>query len=215
MDPQRFDQLVHPPRGDPGQVTVRDHGDQRSLGAFAALQQPLREVRARAQFRDRDVDRADPGVQIAVPVTVALRDPARRGLAPFGADHGIHVRGQQGVDDGLQQVTHQIRRRVRQRFAEHAGRDAPIDVKRALTVDSLGMLAGRWFGEEAVHLSRDRAFEAPNNVLLRQAFGGAAFDVGAGWFVVAHPDQRDRIEGIVCGAVAATVQSMSVLSLAG
>ena len=38
VDPEGLDQLVHPPGRDPGQVAVRDHGDQRRLGPFATLQ---------------------------------------------------------------------------------------------------------------------------------------------------------------------------------
>jgi hypothetical protein len=35
VDAQGFDELVHPARGHPGQVAVRDHGDQGRLGALA------------------------------------------------------------------------------------------------------------------------------------------------------------------------------------
>ena len=77
VDAEGLDQLVHPPGGDAGEVAVRDHGDQRGLGPLAALEQPLGEVGALAQLRDRDVDRADPGVQVAVPVAVALRGATR------------------------------------------------------------------------------------------------------------------------------------------
>jgi hypothetical protein len=41
VDPERLDELVHPPGGHPGQVAVRDHRDQGGLGPLAALQQPL------------------------------------------------------------------------------------------------------------------------------------------------------------------------------
>ena len=77
VDAQGLDQLVHPPGGHPGEVAVRDDGDQRGLGALAALEQPLGEVGALAQLGDRDVDGADPGVQVAVAVAVALRCAAR------------------------------------------------------------------------------------------------------------------------------------------
>ena len=75
MDPEGLDQLVHPAGRDPGEVAVRDHRDQCGLCAFAALQQPFREVGAGAKLRDGDVDRPDPGVEIAVAVPVALREP--------------------------------------------------------------------------------------------------------------------------------------------
>ena len=44
VDAERLDQLVHPAGGDAGEVAVGDDGDQRGLGALAALEQPFREV---------------------------------------------------------------------------------------------------------------------------------------------------------------------------
>lgn len=104
VDAQGFDQLVHPAGGHAGEVAVGDDGDQRGLGALAALEQPFREVGALLELGDGDVDRADTGVQLAVPVAVALRHPVGAGLAPFGAADGVCVRGQQRVDHRLQQA---------------------------------------------------------------------------------------------------------------
>src|SRR5690606_111462 len=97
-------------------------GDQRGLGALAALEQPFREVGALPELGDGDVDRADTGVQLAGPVAVALRHPVGAGLAPFGAADGVCVRGQQRVDHRLQQLPHQIRRRLSEGFTEQASR---------------------------------------------------------------------------------------------
>jgi hypothetical protein len=44
-----------------------DDRDQRRLGTFAALRQLFREVGGLPQLRNRDVDRADPSVEVAVP----------------------------------------------------------------------------------------------------------------------------------------------------
>lgn len=44
-----------------------DDRDQRRLGTFAALRQLFREVGGLPQLRNRDVDRADPNVEVAVP----------------------------------------------------------------------------------------------------------------------------------------------------
>jgi len=77
VDAEGLDQLVHPPGGDPGRVAVGCGGDQGGLGALAALGQPLEEVGALAQLGDRDIDGANLGVQVGVPVTVALSGPAR------------------------------------------------------------------------------------------------------------------------------------------
>ena len=54
-DPQGLHQLVHPPRRDPQQVAGRDYRGQSPFGAFAAFQQPVREVGAVAQLRDREI----------------------------------------------------------------------------------------------------------------------------------------------------------------
>ena len=112
-------QLVHPPSGNPGEVAVGDHRDQSRLGTLPALQQPLGEVGALTQFRDCDIDRASPSVEVAVAVAVAVRKAVRARLPPFGADHSVGVSGQQGVDHGLQQMPHQIGRRVTEGFTEH------------------------------------------------------------------------------------------------
>lgn len=45
------------------QVAVSNHRDQSGLRSLASLEKPLREVRARTRFWDRDVNRACPGVQ--------------------------------------------------------------------------------------------------------------------------------------------------------
>ena len=55
-------------------------------------------------------------------VPVALRRALGAGLAPFSADDNVRVGGQQRVDHGLQQLAHQIRRRVGEGFTEQAGR---------------------------------------------------------------------------------------------
>ena len=122
VHPQGFNQLIHPARGDPGEVAVSDHGDHRSLSTLAALQQPLGEVGALAQLGDRDVDRAHPGVQVAMAVAVALGDASRSGFAPVRADDRGCVGGQQGVHHGLQELTHQIWGRVGQEIAQQASR---------------------------------------------------------------------------------------------
>nr|ACO88876.1 truncated transposase [Microbacterium sp. MA1] len=122
VDAQLLDELVHPAGAHPGQITVRHHRDQRRLGPLAPLEQPLGEVRPGAQLGDRDVDRADPGVQVAVPVAVALRGPVRAALAPLGTDHRVGVGGQQRVDHRLQQVAHEVRGGFRQGLAKQAGR---------------------------------------------------------------------------------------------
>lgn len=55
---------------------------------------------------------------VAVSVVGAL---GRAGV-PFGPADGVGVRRKQGVDHGLQQLAHQIRRRLGEGLAKKAGR---------------------------------------------------------------------------------------------
>src|SRR5699024_10008550 len=71
---------------------------------------------------DRDVDRADPCVEVAMAVAVALRRTTSAGPTVLRAGNGISVRGEQGVDPVLQQAAHQIRGRLGQGVTEQAGR---------------------------------------------------------------------------------------------
>lgn len=64
--------FVNPRGGDCGVMAVGDHPDQRRLRPLATLQQPLGEVVAGTQFRNRDTDRACPGVEVTVAVDVAM-----------------------------------------------------------------------------------------------------------------------------------------------
>ena len=103
VDAQRLDELVHPARRDAREIAIRDDRDQRRLRSFAALEQPLRKVRPGPQLRDLHVDRADPSIQRALPVAVALRRPVRRRTSVLSTDDSIGIGRQQGVDHRLQQ----------------------------------------------------------------------------------------------------------------
>lgn len=98
-DPEGLDQAVHPPGGDPEQIAGRHHARERQLGPLAPLKQPLREVRPRAQLRDRDVHRPGSGVEISVPAAVAGVRPLLAALAVAGTadrvDFRPHQRGDQ------------------------------------------------------------------------------------------------------------------------
>lgn len=91
INAERLDERVHAAGGNAGEVAVGDHGDQCRLGALTALQQPVREVRARARLGDGNVDRADSGVQLTVLLAVTLRNPVRGRFAPFGATYRVRV----------------------------------------------------------------------------------------------------------------------------
>ena len=90
--PRVSGQLVHPARGHSGQVAVRHDGDQRGLGPLATLEQPLREIAARAQLRNGDVDGANPGVKGSVAVAVSVVGALGGPGVPFGAANGVGVR---------------------------------------------------------------------------------------------------------------------------
>ena len=82
-------------------------------------QQPLGEERPLAQLGHRHVQRADPGVQVPVPVPVAPVGPLRVTGAVVGAAHRVGLRRQQRVDERGQQLPHQIRAGLGQ--LAHAG----------------------------------------------------------------------------------------------
>ena len=122
VDAELTYELVHAPGRDPGQVAVRDHGDQCGLGPFAALEEPFGEVRAGPEFGDGHIDRAGAGVQGSVPVAVALCGTALGGLAVLGAADRVRVGGEQCVDHGLQQVAQQVWGGLPESFAQQAFR---------------------------------------------------------------------------------------------
>src|SRR5690606_12238515 len=55
----------------------------------------------------------------------------------------------------------------------------------------------------------DVAFEAADDVFFGEAFGGAAFDVGAGGRVVAHAGEHDPVEGGVGLPVSSPVEPVA------
>jgi len=91
VDTQGFDELIHPPGGDTGEVAVSNNGDQCCFGSFSAFEEPVREIGACPQLRDGNVDGADPGVSGAVAVAVALGEPVGAGFTVFGADYRVGV----------------------------------------------------------------------------------------------------------------------------
>src|SRR5450432_1589929 len=58
-------------------------------------------------------------------------------------------------------------------------------------------------------LARDVALEAAHDFALGLAFGGAAFDVGAGSVAVAQPADGDQVERSVGLAIAAVVEAVT------
>jgi len=108
-DAQGLHEFVHPAGRDAEEIAGGDHADQGGFGSLTAFQEPVGEVRAGPQFGDGDVDGAGAGVELAVAVAVTGVDPLRRHGPVFGAADRVGLSRQQRVDDGGQQVPHQIR----------------------------------------------------------------------------------------------------------
>ena len=122
--PQRLHQLLHPAGRHTQQVTRRDHRRQRPLGAFAPLQQPVREVGPGPQLRDRHVQRAGPGVEVPVPVPVAGVHPLLAAFAVPGAADRVRLGAHQRLDERGQHGTQQVRARRGELIGqEHFGVD--------------------------------------------------------------------------------------------
>jgi hypothetical protein len=121
-DAERLHQPIHPACGHPEQVAGRDHAGQGCFGAAASLEEPIGEVGALPQLRDRHIQRSDPGVEIAVAVAVAAIRPIGVAGAVGGTAHTVGVRGQQGVDEPAHQLTQQVRAGLRQVLVQELGR---------------------------------------------------------------------------------------------
>ena len=118
FDAELLDQLLHPPRRHPEQIRGRDHADQCLLGPAAMLEQPVREVRARAQLRDRQLDRPGTGVPLPAAVAVTRVRPLHTALAVLGAAQRVGLRGHQRVGEGFHHRPQHIRARRFQMLAQ-------------------------------------------------------------------------------------------------
>ena len=92
------------------------------LGPFAALEQPVGEVRAGTRLGNSHVNGPNPGVQVPVAVAVALGPVLGAGLTVLGAAHRVGIGRQQDVDHGLQQTAHQVRGGLSQSLIEDSSR---------------------------------------------------------------------------------------------
>lgn len=84
---------VHPMGGQPRQVALRDHRVQGLLGTLKTLQQSLGEAGALAQLRDRHIQGADAGVEVAVAITVTGVEPLFGTNAVLRPAHRVGVAG--------------------------------------------------------------------------------------------------------------------------
>jgi hypothetical protein len=111
VDAQGGDQFLHPPSGHPQQVAGSHHRGQRLLRPPPRRHQPIREIAAGAQLGDPDVQRADPGVEIPVPVAVARVHPLRADLAVAGTADRVGLRSHQRGDERRHHLSQQVRGR--------------------------------------------------------------------------------------------------------
>jgi hypothetical protein len=103
------------------------HAGQRPFGALAALEQPLREVAAGAQLRNRQIDRTDASVEIPVPVAVSAVDPLFGAFAIAGAAHGVGLGAHQRLDERGHQLAQHVRARLGELVGQHRGRIDTLD----------------------------------------------------------------------------------------
>jgi site-specific DNA recombinase len=107
-EPHRLHQLVHAPGRDAADPGLLDHGDQSALGGLPRFQEGREVGRPGPELGDAQLQRAQPGVERAVAIAVAVRLPAQRALVAARADHALHVRLheqlQHGLSHGAQEV---------------------------------------------------------------------------------------------------------------
>jgi hypothetical protein len=121
-DPELLNEFLDPPGRHPQQVTRGDHADEGLLGPPAVLQQPVREVAALPQLRDRQLDRAGPGVPLPSPVAVAGVHPRLAAFAVASAANRVRVGAHQRVGERLHHRPQHVRDRQVQLLAQHLGR---------------------------------------------------------------------------------------------
>ena len=86
------------------------------------LEEPLGEEGPFAQLRDGHLEGPGPGVEVTAAVAVAGVDAIRRADAVLGAAHAVGLRAQQGVDEGAEELPHQVGTGLGELFVQEEGR---------------------------------------------------------------------------------------------
>jgi hypothetical protein len=107
-DTELLDEFLHPPGRHPEQIRRRHHTDEGLFGPPVVGQQPVGEIRALPQFRDRQFHRARPGVPLPCPVTVALIGPFVAAFAVRRTAQSVGLRGHERFGKGFHHRTQQI-----------------------------------------------------------------------------------------------------------
>jgi site-specific DNA recombinase len=98
--PHGLDQIVDAPGADAGDPGFLDHRHQRFLRGPARLEE-AREVGALTQLRHAQVQRPQPGLELAVAVTVAPGEATVAALVAAGADQTLDIVLHQELENGL------------------------------------------------------------------------------------------------------------------
>ena len=114
-------ELLHATGRHAGQVGIGNHRHERLLGAPPGLQQPVGEVRALPQLRDRELDRADARVPRPLPVSVADVDPLGRALPVRRTAERVRLRPHQRLRELLHHRAQEIRAGPLELLAQPAG----------------------------------------------------------------------------------------------
>ncbi len=125
-DPERVDEVLDPARADPEHVCLADHGQERPLGPPPRLEERW-EVRAVADPRDRQLERADPGVPAAVAIPVPAGQPPLRVAFALGqagqlADLRLHDR----LDEHLHPLAQEVDVALGDRLAHRLEHGHPV-----------------------------------------------------------------------------------------
>jgi tryptophanyl-tRNA synthetase len=101
-------QVIYPPCGHAADPGLLDHRNQRLLRRLACLQE-RRKIAALPQLGNPKLQTAQPGVERAVAVAIAIGCSIRSSLVPAGTDQAFHV--------GLHQQLHHRLRHAAQEVA--------------------------------------------------------------------------------------------------
>ena len=91
----------------PPTQALLDDGDEGLLGCLARLEEG-REVAALPEFRDAELEAAEPGVEGSVAVAVAIGRALAGSLVSPGADHSLHIGLHQELHDGLGNAAQEV-----------------------------------------------------------------------------------------------------------
>ena len=105
--PHGLDQVVDAPGRDAADPGLLDHGHQDLLGRLARLEE-RRKIAALAELRDPELQSAEPGVERAIAVAVAVCRALAGSLVAPGADDALDVGFHQQLHDGLGDAAQEI-----------------------------------------------------------------------------------------------------------